>query len=88
MYALPQPDLPDFAALERMQARGDAVALARNRTPRTIDEILQAASARMDAEDQAEAYRNDPVTYMRARRLRTRLIDRLLHGREKQPWQG
>jgi hypothetical protein len=48
--------------------------------PKTLQEILRAASAAMDAQDEAEAYRRDPVAYFRARRGR-RLLDRLLHGR-------
>lgn len=50
--------------------------------PSTIPEVLaRGLVERMTAEDEAEAYRADPLTYVRARRPRRRLIDRLLRGR-------
>ena len=45
--------------------------------PMTVEQVLDRARAEMDAQDEAEAYRRDPIAYIRARRPR-RLIDRLL----------
>ncbi len=69
LHELPLPDLPQ--AVER----GEAVRLYRGE--RTPAEILADASRQMDAEDEAERYRSDPIAYITARRPR-RLIDRLL----------
>ena len=54
-----------------------------HRGPRTVAEVLAAASAAMDAEDEAAGRARDPIAWARARRPRSRLIDRLLHGRQR-----
>lgn len=54
---------------------------ALTRGPRTVSEVLTEALQRMDAEDQAEAYRADPVTWIRAHRARTTLWGRLFGRR-------
>jgi hypothetical protein len=54
---------------------------ALSRGPRTVSEVLAEALARMEAEDQAEAYRRDPVTWLRAERARRSLFWRLFGRR-------
>jgi len=49
--------------------------------PRTIPEVLAEALARMEAEDEAERYRADPIAYIRAQRVRTTLWGRLFGRR-------
>jgi hypothetical protein len=49
--------------------------------PRSVEEVLRAASAAMDAEDEAEAYRRDPIGYITAQRARTTLWGRLFGRR-------
>jgi hypothetical protein len=51
------------------------------RGPSTIAEVLERARLAAEAEDEAEAYRADPIAYVRAHRPRRRLIDVLLRGR-------
>jgi hypothetical protein len=66
--------LPD---LDRLASAGEVRRLSRG--PRTVEEVLRAASDAMDRED-AEAERaRDPVAYVRAQRRRRRLWDRLFH---------
>ncbi len=69
LYPLELPDLP------KAVQRGEMVRLYRGE--RTPAEILAGASRAMDEQDEAERYRADPITYIRARRPR-RLIDKLL----------
>jgi hypothetical protein len=54
---------------------------ALTRGPRTVSEVLTEARDRMDAEDEAEAYRADPIAYIRAQRARTTLWGRLFGRR-------
>ena len=54
---------------------------ALTREPRTISEILTEARERMDAEDQAEAYRADPIAYITAQRSKRTLWGRLFGRR-------
>jgi hypothetical protein len=65
---------PDLAEL---RVRGDARAIFRSRNPRTLEEILQAASDDRDEADHREAMAADPVLWARAHRPRT-LLNRLL----------
>jgi hypothetical protein len=51
------------------------------RGPRTVSEVLTEALERMNAEDEAEAYRRDPITYIRAQRARGTLWGRLFGRR-------
>jgi hypothetical protein len=59
----------------------DGWARAIRHGPSTVAEVLERASSRMDEEDRAEEYARDPLAYIGAHRPRTRLIDRLLHGK-------
>ena len=54
---------------------------ALSRGPRTVSEVLAEALTRMEAEDRAEAYRRDPVTWLRAERARHSLFWRLFGRR-------
>lgn len=54
---------------------------ALTRGPRTVSEVLAEALQRMDAEDEAEAYRRDPITWLRAERRRHSLFWRLFGRR-------
>ena len=54
---------------------------ALTRGPRTVSEVLAEALTRMEAEDRAEAYRRDPVTWLRAERARRSLFWRLFGRR-------
>lgn len=47
------------------------------RNPRTVGEVLRAASREMDEQDERERQAADPIAYLPAHRGR-RLIDRLL----------
>lgn len=67
---LHQPD-PVSAGWSRALSRG----------PRTISEVLAEALQRMDAEDEAEAYRADPISWIRAQRARTTLFSRMFGRR-------
>jgi hypothetical protein len=49
--------------------------------PRTVEEVLRAASAAMDAQDEAEAYARDPIRYVAAQRRRRTLWGRLFGRR-------
>jgi hypothetical protein len=66
-------------------ARPDPVpagwAQAIHRGPRTVAEVLAAASQAMDAQDEAERAAADPITYTRVQRARRTLWGRLMHGR-------
>jgi hypothetical protein len=75
LYPL-QTGLPDLAQLA---ARGEVSRLYRE--PRTVAEVLAGALAAMEAQDEAEAYRADPIAYVRAERARRTLWGRLMHGR-------
>jgi hypothetical protein len=46
-----------------------------------VSEVLTEALERMNAEDEAEAYRADPIAYIRAQRARTTLWGRLFGRR-------
>jgi hypothetical protein len=46
-----------------------------------VSEVLTEALERMNAEDEAEAYRRDPITYIRAQRARGTLWGRLFGRR-------
>jgi hypothetical protein len=74
LYPLQLPDVPQPDPVDTGWARRI------RQGPRTIEEVLHAASARMDAEDEAEAYWRDPVAWVRAHRPR-RLWDVLLGRR-------
>jgi len=50
------------------------VVRALTRGPRTVSEVLTEALTRMEAEDRAEAYLRDPVTWLRAERARRSLF--------------
>ena len=67
---LHQPD-PVDAGWARSLTRG----------PRTVSEVLGEALERMNAEDEAETYRRDPVTWLRAERARHSLFWRLFGRR-------
>jgi hypothetical protein len=54
---------------------------ALTRGPPTVSEVLTEALTRMEAEDRAEAYRCDPVTWLRAERARRSLFWRLFGRR-------
>ena len=54
---------------------------ALHRGPRTIGEVLAAASAAMDAEDERLERERDPVAWLHTRRRRRNLLGRLLYGR-------
>jgi hypothetical protein len=77
LHPLPGP----WADLDRVIAAGNVRLLQQQ--PRTVGEILRDASAAMDVADEAEEYARDPVSWLRAHRPRRRLIDILLHGRQK-----
>lgn len=70
--------LPADAAMQRPAERGWTIGISRG--PVTVAEVLQAASDRMDAEDELLERERDPLAWMRAHRPR-RLIDRLLGRR-------
>jgi hypothetical protein len=55
----PQPLIPPD--LRKLMAQGDARHIIRSREPRTLEEILQAASDDMDETDRREAMAADPV---------------------------
>jgi hypothetical protein len=46
-----------------------------------VSEVLGAALEQMNAEDEAEAYRRDPITWLRAERRRHSLFWRLFGRR-------
>jgi hypothetical protein len=68
--------LPVDAAMQRDPV-DSGWARAIYRGPRTIGQVLAAAAAEMDAEDERLEQARDPVGWVRAHRPR-RLIDRLL----------
>jgi hypothetical protein len=61
------------------------VVRALTRGPRTVSEVLTEALTRMEAEDRAEAYLRDPVTWLRAERARRSLFWRLFGPPLKRP---
>ena len=65
--------------LVKLQAQGSARRIMHG--PMTISGVLERGRLAMEAEDQAEAYRNDPVAWLRAHRPRRTLGQRLLHGK-------
>jgi regulator of protease activity HflC (stomatin/prohibitin superfamily) len=67
------PDLPQVVQ------RGEVTRLYRGE--RTLAEILADASRQMDAEDEAERYRADPIRYVTAQRSRRTLWGRLFGRR-------
>ena len=64
---------PDLAQLV---ARGEVSRVYRE--PPTVAEILAGALAEMETQEEAEAYRADPIAYIRARRRRNTPWNRLL----------
>jgi hypothetical protein len=65
--------------LAELAARGEVSRLWRE--PRTVAEILAAASEAMDREDEAEWAAADPIAWIRAQRARRTLWGRLVYGR-------
>ena len=61
--------------LAELEARGEVSRLYRE--PRTVAEVLAGALAAMEAEDEAEMYRADPITYVRTERRKRSLFWRL-----------
>jgi hypothetical protein len=76
MFGHPLP-LPD---LEREVGQGNVRAIARRR-PSTIAEVLERGRDAMKAEEDAAEYAKDPYRYIRVRRPRHNLLQRLLHGK-------
>jgi hypothetical protein len=62
--------LPADAAM-RPDPVGSGWAHAIHRGPRSIGEVLRAASTAMDEQDEAERRAADPLTWIRAERRRT-----------------
>ena len=71
----------DPPGLQQQDPVGAGWSRALSRGPRTISEVLTEALTRMEAEDRAEAYRRDPVTWLRAERARHSLFWRLFGRR-------
>ena len=73
-HPLIPPDLPD---LERLVTRSEVQRIT-NAEPLTVSQVLAKGYLAMDAEDQVEAERRDPMLAIRAHRQRTlwgRIID-------------
>jgi hypothetical protein len=66
-------------SLYYLQARGDCLARARNTRPRTVQEILSAASDTMDLEDWVSAYLHGQPLPAKVKRPR-RTLRRMLYG--------
>jgi hypothetical protein len=66
-----------------MQAEPVSVGWSRALTcgPRSLSEVLGAALEQMNAEDEAEAYRADPIAYITAQRSKRTLWGRLFGRR-------
>lgn len=75
LYPLIPPGLTERAD------RGEARAIIRGR--RSIPEVLERARLEMEAEDELEDYRKDPLAYVRAHRPCRTLGQRLLHGKAR-----
>jgi hypothetical protein len=65
----------DPLGLHRPVERGWARSITTG--PKTVEQVLDGARAQMRLEDEVQAYREDPLAYVRAYRRRHRLWDRL-----------
>jgi hypothetical protein len=79
-YRLPLYRLPVDAEMQRNPV-DSGWARGISRGPRTVGEVLAAASAAMDEQDERERQAADPVLWLRAERRKHRLWDRLLGRR-------
>jgi len=76
----PEPLIPPDLA--RLRDQGDARSIVHGRRS-TIAEVLERGRLAMLEEDRLEEYRNDPIAYVRARRPRRNLWQRLMHGKAR-----
>ena len=67
--------------LGRLAAYGEAARIARHGEPRTVAEVLAAASEAMDREDAELERARDPVAWLRAERRKHSLFWRLFGRR-------
>lgn len=73
--------LPVDAAMQRGGQVDHGWTRAIHHGPLSIDQVLGRALAEMDAEDEAEAYRRDPLAYVAADRRKSTLFGRLFGRR-------